>query len=149
MPGNVVRARVPITFSYKNRVGHALEQYINGLKEKKILGVKCPACKKVYVPPRTVCGNCHKPIDKMVEIGQQGVLKNFTTAYVTIVNGEISDVPQPYVIGMIKLPGASSLISALIKTSSVSDVKTGMKVKAVWKETTQGDYNDLAYFEPA
>ncbi len=149
MPGHIVRATVPITFAYKNRVGHALEQYINGLKEKKILGVKCPACKKVYVPPRTVCSKCHKPIDQMVEVGQEGVLKNFTTAHVNIVNGEITGVQQPYIIGLIKLPGASSLISGIIKTPSVHDVKTGMKVKAVWKETTQGDYNDLAYFEPA
>ncbi len=149
MPGDIVRATVPITFTYKNRVGHALEQYINGLKERKILGVKCPTCKKVYVPPRTVCGKCHKHIDQMVEVDQEGILKNFTIAHVSIVNGEITDAQQPYIIGLIKLKGASSLISGIIKISSLNDVKTGMKVKAVWKNTPQGDYNDLAYFEPA
>lgn len=148
MPGEIVKATVPITFTYKNRVGHALEQYINGLKDKKILGVKCPTCKKVYVPPRTVCGKCHKPVDQMTELDPQGVLKNFTVAHVTIVNGEIKNAPQPYIIGMIKLNGASSLLSAIIKVASVSDVKTGIKVKAVWKDATQGDYNDLMYFEP-
>lgn len=147
MPGEIVRATVPITFTYKNRVGKALEQYIDGLKKKKILGVQCPSCKKVYVPPRTVCGKCHKPIGTMVELDQQGILKNFTIAHVNIINGEIIDAQQPYIIGMIKLNGASSLLSAVIKATSVSDVKTGMKVKAMWKDTPQGDYNDLMYFK--
>ncbi len=149
MPGDIVRASVPITFTYKNRVGHALEQYLNGFKEKKILGVKCPACKRVYVPPRTVCSSCHKPIDTMVEVGQTGVLKHFTIAHVNIVNGEILDAQQPYIIGLIKLTGASSLVSAIVKAPSQGTIKTGMKVKAVWKETAQGDYGDLTYFEPA
>ncbi|MGB9735837.1 MAG: Zn-ribbon domain-containing OB-fold protein [bacterium] len=147
MPGEVVKATVPITFVYKNRVGKALEQFIGGLKERKILGVKCPTCKKVYVPPRTVCSTCHKPIDKMVEISQEGTLKNFTISYVNIVNGEIKDAQEPYVIGLIKLKGASSLISAIVKAPSVDAIKTGMRVKAVWKESTQGDYSDLLYFE--
>jgi len=149
MAGETVKAMVPITFMYKNRVGQALQVYLNGLKEKKIMGARCPTCKKVYVPPKTVCARCRKPIDKWVEVGQEGILKNFTVSYVNIVNGEILDVQEPYVIGLIKLKGASSLLSGIVKIPSVDKVKTGMKVKAVWKETTQGEYSDLVYFEPA
>ncbi len=148
MAGEIVKTSVPITFMYKNRVGRSLETYINGLKGKKIVGAKCPRCKKVYVPPRTVCGKCHKLLDNIIELDQQGVLKSFTVAYVNIINGEIKDTQEPYVIGLIKLKGASSLLSAVIKASSPGAVKTGMKVRAVWKDTTRGDYNDLAYFEP-
>lgn len=148
MSGEVIKATVPITFMYKNRVGKALQQYLDGLKEKKLLGVKCSTCKRVYIPVRTVCSKCHKPIDKIVEIAQEGVLKNFTVSYVNITNGEIIDTKEPYVIGLIKLKGSSSLLSAIIKVPSLENIKTGIKVKAVWKETTEGNYNDLLYFEP-
>ncbi len=148
MPGETIKSMVPITFLYRNRVGQALETYIDGLKDKKILGIKCPACDKVYVPPRTVCGCCHKKLDTYVEVEQQGTLENFTVAHVTIEGGEIKDA-EPYVIGMIKLKGADSLLSAVVKGVAVDKVKTGIRVKAVWKEETQGSYSDLAYFEPA
>ncbi len=148
MAGETVKALVPITFIYKNRVGQALEAYLNGLSEKKILGIKCTDCNKVYVPPRTVCGICHKKLDRFVEMEQQGILENFTIAYVNIDNGEIKDSQQPYIIGMIRLNSADSLLSAVVKVTSIDKLMPGIKLKAVWKETTQGDYNDLAYFEP-
>lgn len=148
MAGEIVRSSVPITFMYKNRVGQPLESYINGLKEKKILGAQCPRCKKVYVPPRSVCGKCHKPVDTLVELGQQGTVKSFTVAHVEIINGEIKTAQKPYIIGLIKIPGASSLLSAVIREPSAGSVKTGIKVKAVWKDTTEGNYGDLLYFEP-
>ncbi|MCL4558277.1 MAG: Zn-ribbon domain-containing OB-fold protein [Deltaproteobacteria bacterium] len=147
MPGETIKSMVPITFLYKNRVGQALETYIGGLKEKKILGIRCPECEKVYVPPRTVCGCCHKKLDLYVEVDQRGTLENFTVAHVTIEGGEIKDAPEPYVIGMIKLEGADSLLSAVVKGLPPEKVKMGAKVKAVWKEPTENNYGDLAYFE--
>ncbi len=147
MSGEIVKTSVPITFLYKNRVGQFLEKYLDGLKEKKILGIQCPNCKKVYVPPRSVCGRCHKSMDNFVELEQYGTLENFTIAYVNIDNGEFKDT-SPYIIGMIKLSNADSLFSAVVKVNSIKDVKTGMKVKAVWSDTTKGNYNDLSHFEP-
>ncbi len=142
-----VETIVPLSFMYHNRVGQYLQNYLDGLKEKKILGSKCSGCGKVVVPPRSSCGRCFSRMEELVELPQEGELVNFTLAYVMVEGPEFKDV-EPYVIGMIKLDGCDALLSAKIVDINPSDVKRGLKVKALWKETTQGEYDDLIGFSP-
>ena len=39
---------------------------------KKIFGVRCPKCGKVYVPIRKVCGDCFIPMEELVELSGKG-----------------------------------------------------------------------------
>jgi len=145
MPENI-NVLVPITYVYKNRVGQFIESYIKGLSQKKILGVKCPKCKKVYVPPRSVCGKCFSHLDKLVEVSQEGILENFTVGHVTIDNGELKDAP-PYILGVIKLKKADSTITAIVKGVEPKDAKSGLAVRAVWKEPPEDNLSSLDHFE--
>jgi len=147
MVHNVVETLVPISFMYKNRVGRYLQNYLNGLKEKKILGSKCSGCGRVVVPPRSACGRCYGVMDELVELPQEGKLVNWTVCYVKIEGGEFKK-GEPYVIGMIELNGCNSLLSARILEVEPEKVKSGMKVRALWKEETSGDYTDLVGFVP-
>ncbi len=63
---------VPMDFTYNYRVGPYITRYLDGFKEKKILGSKCPGCSLVAVPPRKYCGVCNKVMEEMVELGQEG-----------------------------------------------------------------------------
>lgn len=142
-----VESVVPISFMYKNRVGRYLQNYLNGLKDKKIYGSRCPGCGRVVVPPRSACGKCFDVMDELVELPQEGEIANFTVGYVRVEGAEFKRV-EPYVIGMIKLKGCDSLLSARILEVNPQEVKIGMKVKALWKEETTGDYEDLVGFIP-
>jgi len=142
-----VEVLVPISFMYKNRVGRYLQHYLNGLKEKKILGSKCSGCGRVVVPPRSACGRCCGVMDELVELPQEGKLVNWTVCYVKLEGGEFKRI-DPYIIGMIQLDGCDSLLSAKVLDLQPENVKIGMRVKALWKEETTGDYTDLVGFIP-
>ncbi len=139
---------VPMDFTYNYRVGPYITRYLDGFKEKKILGSKCPGCSLVAVPPRKFCGVCNKVMEEMVEVSQEGTLENFTVGHVTIEKGKLSPADAPYVLGLVKLDGATSALLAKVEGVSPAEVKTGMKVKAVWKDPVEGDYGDLDHFEP-
>ena len=41
--------------SYHYKGSRLLEEYVKGLKQKKLIGSFCPGCGKVIVPPRNLC----------------------------------------------------------------------------------------------
>ena len=139
---------VPFTFMYNYRVGAYMEKYLEGLAEKKILGVRCAECGRVLLPPRSACGTCHTRPDEWVEVKPTGTLENFTIGHVAVENGEINDRPEPMIIGMVKLDGAHSLLTAKIEGIGPGDCRTGIRVQAVWREEPKGNLADLDHFEP-
>ena len=142
-----VEPMVPLTFMYTNRVGEYMEKFLQGLAEKKILGIQCPECKRVLVPPRSACGQCNTRPEEWVEVQPTGVLENFTIGHVTIEEGEIKDLNQPVIIGMVRLDNAQSLLTARITGIKPEECKTGIRVQAVWKDQPEGTVKDLDHFE--
>ncbi|MEW6203604.1 MAG: Zn-ribbon domain-containing OB-fold protein [bacterium] len=144
----IVTPFVPLTFGYNYYIGKYLEKYIQSLGEKRILGIKCGGCERVIVPPRSTCGKCNLTMEEWVEVGPEGMVVNYTIAYVKIVNGEIKDLSEPAIIAMIRLDGADSLIDCTIKGITPDKIKPGIRVKAVWKDEMKGRVTDLDHFEP-
>lgn len=138
----------PLDFAYNYRVGSCLQRYIDALKERKILGAKCPQCAGVVVPPRKYCGECNRVRDEFVELSQEGTLENHTVGHVKLERGALSRSESGYVIGMIRLDGADNLLVARVEGVALGEVRAGMRVRAVWSEETTGDYSDLDHFEP-
>jgi len=144
-----VRPTVPLTFVYNYRVGASMERYLQGLAERKILGVRCPGCGRVLVPPRSACGRCAARPDEWVEVGPAGTLETFTVAHVTVEKGEVRDLDAPVIVGMIRLDGADSLLTARVRGVPHAECRVGRRVRAVWKEAPAGNLHDLVGFEPA
>ncbi|NPV60880.1 MAG: Zn-ribbon domain-containing OB-fold protein [Actinobacteria bacterium] len=139
---------VPLDFQNNYRVGAYMQRYLDGFKEKKILGAKCSQCGRVVVPPRKYCGDCNLVMEEFVELPQEGTLENFTVGHVVLEKGQLNRAEAPYVIGMVKLDGASNALLARLQVAP-ADARTGMKVKAVWQDQVEGEYSDLDCFEPA
>ncbi len=143
-----VETIVPMDFNYNIRAGKPIEDYLRGMAQKKIMGSKCTKCGKVVIPPRNVCGvACGKM--EMVEVDQTGTLQNYTIGHVKITKGLMEPVEEPVVLGMIQLDGTNSLLVSEIRGVDPKQVKKGLRVKAVWKESPEGKFDDLAYFELA
>jgi uncharacterized OB-fold protein len=145
----IANAVVPLDFTYNYRVGPYLERYIKGLGDKKIFGVKCSGCSKVVVPPRRICGACNRVMDEWVEIGPEGTVENYTVGHVTLNKGLVEKAKSPMVLALINLDGANSLLAGEVKGVEPSDVKSGMRVRAVFKDPAEDSLNDLDHFEPA
>ena len=129
--------------------GIAIGRYLAAMKEGFILGARCKKCRKVVVPPRTVCESCYRPMDEYVPLQDTGTVNTFSICYVT---WDIKRIQEPLIPAVIEIDGASPLhgIMHLLGEVDPNAVHIGMRVKAVWKppEQRQGAVTDILYFKP-
>jgi uncharacterized OB-fold protein len=64
---------------YRWAIGLDGSKFFQEIKEREVLlGIRCPKCRKVYVPPRLLCGPCFVKMDELVELGKEGVVEAVT-----------------------------------------------------------------------
>jgi uncharacterized protein len=134
-------------FAWDTGVG--IGSYLAALKKGVILGSHCKTCRKVVVPPRTICEWCFRPMDEYVPLQDTGIVNTFSLCYVT---WDVQRIKDPEIPAVIDLDGASPLHGIMHKLGEVDpkEVYIGMRVKAVWKPFSkrQGSINDILYFKP-
>src|SRR5262249_1726014 len=67
----------PIRLRYEHTASPPESAYLRGLAEGRILGQRCPACGKVYVPPRGACPADGVPTEDEVELPDTGTVTTF------------------------------------------------------------------------
>lgn len=129
--------------------GYAISKYLAGLKGGKILGIKCHKCQRILLPPRAFCEECFIPIDEWIELKDSGVVNTFSISYVAT---DVTRLKEPQIPAVIEIDGASAGIAIMHLLGEVkpSDVKIGMRVKAMWKPPNEreGAITDIKYFKP-
>ncbi len=141
----VVEGKLALPYTYF--VGRAGSKFLTTIRdEKKIMGIKCGSCNKVYVPPRQNCDVCMEYIkDNWVDLKGTGEITNYT-----IVRYEDKHLPKksPYVLALIKLDGADSPMAHIVEGVDLDNVNIGMKVKAVFAEEPKETLMEIDHFEP-
>lgn len=129
---------------FAGRVG---SKFIISLRDaRKILGVKCPQCDMVYVPPREYCDKDLTCLTgHWVEVGNEGVVTNYTV--VRYYDRHLPRKP-PYILGLIRLDGSDTPITHIIEGIDPGQLTIGMKVKAVFADQTTNTILDINHFEP-
>jgi len=134
-------------FAWDTGVG--IGSYLAALKEGYLLGAYCQTCRKIVVPPRTVCEECFRPMDSYVRLQDTGTVMTFSLCYVT---WDVQRIKEPEIPAVIEIDGASPLHGIMHKLGEVEpeDVHIGMRVRAVWKppEEREGAITDILYFRP-
>ncbi len=129
--------------------GIGIGSYLASMKAGVILGSHCPSCRKIVVPPRTICEFCYRPMDEFVPLKDTGTINTFSLCYVT---WDVQRIKEPEIPAVIDIDGASPNhgIMHMLGEIDPKKVKIGMRVKAVWKpaEERQGSINDILYFKP-
>lgn len=140
-----VEGKLALPYSYfAGRVGSKFLTTIRD--EKKILGIKCNTCKKVFVPPRQTCDVCLEDIrDNWVDVQNTGVVTNFT---VVRYNDKHLPKKAPYVLAMIKLEGADTSLVHIVEGIDLDKVNVGLKVRPVFAKETTSTLLDIDHFEP-
>ncbi|MBP7735126.1 MAG: 3-keto-5-aminohexanoate cleavage protein [Spirochaetes bacterium] len=141
----IFEGKLALPYSYfAGRVG---SKFITTLRDKnKILGVKCPTCNTVFIPPRQVCNRDFTDIrDNWVELGNSGTVVNFT-----VVRYDDRHLPRkaPFVMALIKLEGADTPFTHILEECKIEDVKIGMAVEAVFAAKTTNTVLDIDHFKP-
>ena len=139
--------QAPIRLDYTITAGRHLTSYLRALAKRKILGGRCPECKKVYLPPRGCCPTCGVPADHEVDVADRGTVTTFCIINIPF---DAAAFPPPYAAVAILLDGDDMPILHLLRGIPPSDVRMGMRVRAVWvpDEELGPSLTSIRWFEP-
>jgi len=136
------RIKVP----YRWWVGETGSRFFVALRdEKKILGTWCGKCRMVFVPPRKTCGRCFHTSMEWRELGHQGSLITWTTPRY---RENLHPLPPPFAYGVVKLDGADTGLTHLLAEFREGELRSGIRVEAVFAEPRAGNILDIRYFRP-
>ena len=119
------------------------------INDKQLLTSKCPKCGKRWMPPRGECPDCYEEVD-WVPISGEGTVVACSYVYFKGHGVELLGyLDLPYVYALIHLDGTDTYMSHGIKPKSqkMGEIKTGSRVKAVFKDMRRGTIGDF-YFVP-
>jgi uncharacterized OB-fold protein len=149
LPGQqqVAMITTPIRLHYEHTASSGESEFLRGLAEGRLLGQRCPACGKVYIPPRGACPTDGVPTADEVELPDTGVVTTFCVVNVPFPGQRVK---PPYVAAAVLLDGADIPFQHLILGCEASEVRMGLRVKAVWKPRDQWGTTaeNIEYFQP-
>ncbi|NIQ39229.1 MAG: hypothetical protein GTN81_11635 [Proteobacteria bacterium] len=134
---------------FRYSVGKWGSKFLVDLRDhKRLLGIRCPKCQKVYIPPRQVCGPCFQRMNELVELSNCGTLVAYTIIRFSFIDPETGITrPVPYGYGYIKLDGCGNSFQHFINIEDESKVKIGARVQAVFEDDRKGNMLDIKYFK--
>jgi uncharacterized protein len=138
----------PVHLHYEHTASAAESAYLRGLARGRLIGRRCPACGKVYVPSRGVCPADGVPADEEVELPDVGTVTTFSIVNVGYPGQQVT---PPYVAAAVLLDGADIAFQHLILGCEPSAVHLGMRVRAVWRPPAEWDISaeNISHFGPA
>lgn len=141
--GNYLVMEGDITVPYNWTAGPAASAFLTALRDdKKIVGAKCPACKKIFVPPVSNCAKCFTQIKDYVPVKDRGVVQTWTVVHKKF---HWQPAEPPFALASIRLDGADTDFIHLV---NADELKSGMRVRAVWNDDRDGLITDISHFEP-
>ena len=138
----------PVRLRYEHTASAAESAYLRGLAEGRLIGQRCPACGKVYIPSREVCPADGVPVDSEVELGDTGTITTFSIVNVGYPGQRVT---PPYVAAAVLLDGADIAFQHLILGCEPGEVRMGMRVRAVWRAREEWDTTaeNISHFAPS
>jgi hypothetical protein len=130
----VAMITTPVRLRYEHTASPGESDFLRALAAGRLVGQRCPACGKVYIPPRAACPTDGVPTAEEVELPDTGTVTTFCVVSVPF-RGQ--RVPTPYVAAAIVLDGADIPFQHLILGCEPGEVRMGMRVAAVWKPRDQ------------
>jgi uncharacterized OB-fold protein len=143
----VTRIVTPVSLDYRYEASPEESSFFRGLAEGRILGQRCPKCRKVYVPPRGACPTDGVPTSEEIELSHVGTVTTYCVVNVPFLGQKIK---PPYVSAYVLLDGADIALQHLILEIPAEEVRMGMRVKAVWKPRDEWgtSIENISHFAP-
>jgi uncharacterized OB-fold protein len=133
---------IPNTYS----AGAVGSRFLIELRDnKRIMGIRCPACNRVYVPARSVCKDCFAQLNEWVEVSDKGTLLTYTVCHQP---NRVQPMEPPLIYGIIQLDGADNGFVHMLGGVDPEQLRIGMRVQAVFKEKREASILDIKYFKP-
>jgi uncharacterized OB-fold protein len=138
----------PMALHYTVRAGFALSSYLRGLAAGTFVGKRCARCARVYIPPLGACSVCSIAVHEDVTLPDTGVVTTFCIVNLQVRGQE--HLERPFACVNVLLDGADTPFLTLLQGCASSEVRTGMRVRAVWKPEHEraANLSSVKYFEP-
>jgi uncharacterized protein len=137
-----MRLVTPIRLVYEARAGRDQSRFLAGIAERRFLGRRCPACHKVYVPPRGGCPTCGVPMGEEVDVAGRGIVTTFCIVNVPF---EGQTMKLPYIYASILLHGADLPFAHLLLAP---EARMGQRVEVVWADEPGPTMESIVGFRP-
>ncbi|MEW6070199.1 MAG: Zn-ribbon domain-containing OB-fold protein [Candidatus Thermoplasmatota archaeon] len=134
-----VEGEIPVWYLYT--VGVAGEKFFQGLKQGKLIAVKCNKCNKIFLPPKIYCLECFSELNNYVEIDNEGEVYSFTKLEIDL---EGNKLDKPETIAFVKF---KNVTGGLIQRVESEKIKIGMKVKVKFDKVSDKNLMGI-YFVP-
>lgn len=137
----------PIEMNIQHSASVQESSYLRAMGEGKILGARCPATDKIYVPPRGASPTHGLPTTDEVELSDTGTVTTFCIVNIPFPGQRIK---PPYVAAYVLLDGADIPFLHLVLGCDASEVRMGMRVRAVWKPRAEWELSaeNITHYEP-
>ncbi|WP_238529221.1 Zn-ribbon domain-containing OB-fold protein [Dietzia alimentaria] len=137
----------PIGLSVTHTAAPAESEFLRAIVQGRLLGRRRSNGPEVYVPPRDYCPSDGVAMGEYVEVADVGTVTTFGIVNVPFAGQEIT---PPYVTAYILLDGADVPIQHLVLGCEASEVRMGMRVRAVWTPESErpASMKAIAHFEP-
>lgn len=143
----VTKVATPIRLEYNVVAGAAPSRFLRGLVDGRFLGQRCPACGRVYIPPRGSCPTDGVATTDEVECGPRGTVTTFCVVNVPF-RGQSIEIP--YVCAQVLLDGADISFMGLVQEIPAAEVRMGLRVEAVFAppEKRSPSLESVKWFRP-
>ena len=131
-----------LEYTYKRSLGAVLSRFMTSLREGRIEGVRTQTG-RVLVPPLEYDPETGEDVGEFVEVGPGGVLKSWCWVSAPLPGHPLS---TPFAWGLIQLDGADTSMVHAVRAEE-SDLATGVRVEACWRDERVGHITDIACFE--
>jgi uncharacterized OB-fold protein len=126
-----------VSLDYERPLTLATREYLDAIRDKRIIAHRCPSCDRVYTPPKGYCPICTVPHGKEneIELSSTGTLVSFS-----ILNPDALHVGQESTVrGTVQLDGSEVAITGDLKDVKPDDAHPGIRLRAVFSNPSDNE----------
>jgi hypothetical protein len=143
--GGILSAPHVLECDYKRSLGSVLGRFFNGLRDRRIEGVRTKQGKVLLPPAEYDPFTGESTTGDFVEVGPAGVVTSW--AWVNEPRPK-HPLTTPFAFALIQLDGADTAMLHAVAAGDASKMSTGMRVTVKWADETTGRILDIACFVP-
>ena len=140
----VLSAVHTLEYPYTRSVGKVIGTFLAGLRDGRILGTRTGSG-QVLVPPSEFDPVTFETLTEMCDVSDAGVVT--TWSWVAEPRAK-HPLQKPFAWALIRLDGAATAMLHVVAAPGEASMKTGMRVKARWRDERKGMITDIECFEP-
>ncbi len=133
-----------LEYPYSRTIGPVIGRFMTSLRDGRIEGIRTRDG-RVMVPPAEYDPVTGEELSEFVEVGDGGVVTTWAWVHQP---RDKHPIDHPFAWALIKLDGADTAMLHAVDAGDESKMRTGMRVRAKWRDERVGEIQDIAWFVP-